>query len=124
MATPSENLRIKVGKKFDTGKAPVVQGVFDYFPRAIMAVAKVSEYGHNKYDVAYDDQNWRRVEDAIDRYRDANGRHMLYESIDGLHDPESKLLHAAHAAWNALAYLEMMLTDGAQVEDNKLFLDA
>lgn len=100
------------GKKFDTGKAPVFQGFMQYFPRAIRAVANVSAFGAKKYSVAYDDQNWRKVDNAVNRYRDARERHMLDEQIDGLYAPDSNLLHAAHNAWNAMAYLELLLTAG------------
>lgn len=99
------------GKKLDAGKEPVTQGLFDYFPRALLAVAGVSQYGATKYDVPYEDENWRRVPNGIPRYRDAVGRHILKEKIDGPIDPESKKLHAAHAAWNALATLELRLTE-------------
>jgi hypothetical protein len=37
-------------------------------------------------------------------------RHLLAEAETDI-DPESGLLHAAHAAWSALARLELMLMD-------------
>lgn len=98
------------GKKFDAGKAPLVQGCLAYFPRALSAVANVSAYGAKKYAVPYSDKNWSRLPDGIARYTDGLGRHVLFESIDGPTDPESGHLHAAHAAWNALARLELLLT--------------
>ena len=36
---------------------------------------------------------------------------MSYESFED-YDADSKMLHAAHAAWNAMAYLEFLLTEG------------
>ncbi len=102
------------GKKFDAGKSPVVQGCLHYFPAALLAVGKVSEYGANKYDVSYSDKNWGRLHDAFNRYTDGLGRHLLLEGQD-LWDDESNLLHAAHAAWNALARLELLLQDGTEL---------
>ncbi len=91
-----------VGRKDDTGKLPVVKGFMQYFPLAIGAVAEVSAFGAKKYDWG----NWRHVENGVERYTEALGRHLLAtEDIDS----ESDLAHAAHAAWNAMARLELML---------------
>lgn len=109
----------EVGKKYDGGKSPVHQGLFQYFPRALQAVGCVSKYGADKYSLAYDDINWRRVEGGLGRYADACARHSLAEFIDGPTDPESGLLHAAHRAWNALAYLELVLINGHKDDDDK-----
>lgn len=108
------------GKKFDSGKSPVVQGGLHYFPRAIMAVAAVSDYGANKYDVPFSEKNWELVSDGFNRYTDGLGRHLCLEGLEqydtGTYDPTgakgSELLHAAHVAWNALARLEKLLADG------------
>lgn len=108
------------GKKFDSGKAPIIRGLVNYFPRALQAVANVSAYGAAKYGVSFEAQNWRAVEQGQERYDDARGRHIVGELLDGSHDPESKLLHAAHQAWNSLAYLELLIEAGApeRVPDN------
>lgn len=100
------------GKKADAGKAPIWQGFTQYFPRAIRAVANVSKYGAEKYELDYGDVNWKRVRDCEARYRDGLDRHITYELLDGAYDPESSLLHAAHAAWNAMAVLEKLLETG------------
>jgi hypothetical protein len=99
------------GRKYDGGKAPIHQGVFQYFPRALLSVAEISKYGAEKYQLDYQDINWARVEGGRGRYGDARGRHILGEFIDGPIDPESGKLHAAMAAWNALAYLELILKE-------------
>lgn len=99
------------GKKYDNNKSPIQAGGFAYFPRALLEVARVSKYGAEKYSLSYADLNWQRVDNARERYGDARGRHILGEFIDGPIDPESGELHAAMAAWNALAYLELLLRE-------------
>ena len=48
------------------------------------------------------------MKDAVDRYDDAKGRHILKGHIEDK-DPDSDLSHMAHEAWNALAKLECAL---------------
>jgi hypothetical protein len=36
-------------------------------------------------------------------------RHLLAQAAGEINDPESGLPHAAHAAWNALAVLELSI---------------
>lgn len=93
--------------KFDGGKAPVYRGAISYFPRAIKAVATVSEFGANKY--AW--KGWENVPDGYNRYSDAMVRHLTYEGEGEVLDPDSGLLHAAHSAWNAMARLELLLKE-------------
>lgn len=92
------------GAKMDDGKIAVMQGALQYFPRALAAVAEVSQHGASKYTW----MGWRSVPDGINRYSNALGRHLLYEAISAC-DDDSGLLHAAHAAWNALARLELII---------------
>lgn len=94
------------GVKFDSGKTPVWQGLFDYFPRACVAVAKVSAKGAEKYVW----KGWESVPDGINRYRNAQARHIVFESIDGIYDKEG-FRHLAQNAWNALAALELTLRE-------------
>lgn len=94
------------GAKLDAGKAPMLRGCVEYFPLALEQVAKVSQFGANKYTW----KGWETVPDGINRYGDALVRHLAKEE----HDPDSGLLHAAHAAWNALARLELMLRERAK----------
>lgn len=95
-----------LGSKLDDGKSPVYQGLFDYFPRACLAVAVVSERGAKKY--AW--KGWEQVPDGVNRYMNAAGRHMLKLSIEGEYDPEG-FLHRAQIAWNDLAALELWLRE-------------
>lgn len=101
------------GAKMDAGKAPVVQGVLQYFPRALQAVSFVSLVGAKKY--AW--KGWEKVPDGVNRYSDALGRHLLAEASDGPIDADTNCLHAAQVAWNALARLELMLREP---EDNEI----
>lgn len=93
--------------KFDGGKSPVFRGAIDYFPRAISAVAGVSAFGASKY--AW--KGWEGVDDGYNRYSDALVRHLIYEGEGEVLDLDSGLLHAAHAAWNALARLELLIKE-------------
>lgn len=95
------------GTKGDAGKSPVMQGVLFYFPRALLAVGQVSEYGATKYTW----NGWESVPKGTVRYGDALVRHILLERMEGQRDKDTNLLHAAHAAWNALARLELLLRE-------------
>jgi len=94
------------GPKFDGGKTRmdlVLQG----FPKALMAVGDVATFGAGKYAP----HSWKTVPDALNRYKAAQYRHELAAHIEGDYDLESGLLHAAHAAWNALATLELLIEE-------------
>ncbi len=72
--------------------------------KALIEVAKVGTFGAEKYG----DHNFRNGMDWS-RIADADLRHFL-RFLDGERvDPESKLSHLAHHAWNALALLEYEL---------------
>lgn len=92
-----------IGRKDDSSK-PQPALIINDMPRALMAVAEVGTFGVLKYSKS----NWLNVEDGIERYTNAMDRHRINEGIETL-DQESGLMHAAHAAWNALARLELML---------------
>ena len=66
------------GSKLDAGKSPVMQGVLQYFPRAICEIAKVSAAGAKKYSW----KGWQHVCDGPLRYGDAMVRHIILEDID------------------------------------------
>lgn len=103
------------GKKHDGDKAPIVQACLHYFPDALLGVAQVSAAGAKKYEVPYHDKNWKRVDGAIGRYSDALVRHTIQRDTFP-YDPETKLHHAALAAWNALAVLQLILEQGTKLE--------
>lgn len=97
----------EVGVKGDQGKAPIFRGMLVQFPRAMERIASISAFGAAKYSW----ENWRRVDNASERYADAMVRHSVSEAKGEVLDPESGFHHAGHAAWNALAHLELILTD-------------
>lgn len=96
------------GAKLDAGKAPIMRGAVHYFPNAIAAVAEVSAFGAAKYTWG----GWRTVPEGVQRYGDAMMRHVAKEGSEE-RDTDSGLRHAAHAAWNALARLELLLAKEA-----------
>lgn len=93
----------------DAGKAAILRGVIGYFPQALEAVAQVSAFGASKYTW----NGWRSVPDGPARYGDALVRHLTKEFVEGANDSDSGLAHAAHAAWNALARLELLIAERA-----------
>lgn len=95
------------GAKADAGKSPVRQGLLEYFPRACLAVAEVSAVGARKYSW----KGWEKVENGVNRYGDAEVRHICYNAIEGPIDNDTKLLHATQEAWNAFARLELILKE-------------
>lgn len=101
---PTGRAAHEAGAKLDYGKnrlGLVVGG----FSRALQAVGEVGTYGANKYT----DNGWIEVPDGVNRYTDAMYRHLMKEASGEQRDKDTELLHAAHAAWNALARLDLML---------------
>jgi hypothetical protein len=92
------------GAKLDYGKPDA--SLLLMFGKALTAVAEVGTFGARKYTRG----GWQSVTDGRNRYTAAMLRHVLKENNED-HDPDSGLLHAAHATWNALARLELMLRE-------------
>lgn len=103
------------GAKLDAGKPPIFDGVLQYFPRALTAVAGLSLWGATRYTW----EGWRSVPDAFRRYSNAMGRHILKEKTEGLYDLDARndpkfpaeILHATQVAWNSLARLEKLIEE-------------
>lgn len=81
--------------------SPVFSGVLNYFPDALMAVARVSKAGNDKHNPGQA-LHWSR--DKSNDHMDCAARHMLtpYEI-----DPDSKEVHLANAVWRLLAELQL-----------------
>lgn len=92
------------GAKLDAGK-PRPALVLGGFARALTEVTRVGTYGAVKYT----EYGWTEVPNGVDRYDDAMLRHWLDEKSGKPVDPDTDLMHAAHAAWNALARLDLLL---------------
>lgn len=99
--------------KYDGGKSPAFRGAIDYFPRALEQVASVSAFGATKY--AW--KGWQDVPEGFERYSDALVRHLTATGKGEVTDRDSGLLHEAHAAWNALARLELKLRELDKLEE-------
>jgi hypothetical protein len=95
------------GAKLDQGKNRLGLVLFG-FSRALQEVGKVGTYGAGKYT----DNGWIEVPDGERRYTDAMLRHLFKEGSGETIDTDTGLLHAAHAAWGALARLELILRKG------------
>ena len=95
----------EAGIKHDQGK-PRASLVMHGFARALLEVSAVATFGAEKYSA----NGWESVPNGCERYTDAMYWHLLAEAA-GWCDAESGLAHAAHAAWCALARLELMLRD-------------
>lgn len=81
--------------------SPVWSGVLNYFPDALMAVARVSKSGNDKHNPGQP-LHWSREKSSD--HMDCAARHLLtpYEV-----DPDSKEIHLANAAWRILAELQL-----------------
>lgn len=94
----------EAGAKLDAGKNRLGLVMFG-FARALQEVGRVGTYGANKYT----DNGWVSVPDGESRYTDAMLRHLMFEATGEVHDTDTGLRHSAHAAWNALARLDLAI---------------
>lgn len=91
-------------------KTPVALGCILRFPRAMLAIARVSVFGCKKHGAPMGSMGYLDVPDAKNVYREAEGRHFIKEVLEGpVNREDGDLLHKAQKAWNALADLEVYL---------------
>lgn len=83
-----------VGRKADDAKPRWSLIPFD----ALSKVLAVLEFGARKYDI----DNWKKVPNAEQRYKEALMRHVVAYFNGELIDTESGESHLAHAACNTL----------------------
>lgn len=106
------------GAKLDAGKVDVLRGAIQYFPRALKAIARVSELGAKKYSW----KGWEKVPNGIRRYGAALLRHLLADNDDsnavddGPGGVGAEVMHSTQVAWNALARLELVLRKQEGIE--------
>lgn len=105
-ADPTGRSQHEPGAKVDAGKVrPSL--ILEGMARAIWAVAEVATFGAAKYTPG----GWVLVPNGQERYADASYRHLLKRAMGERNDPDSKLSHLAHEAWNALAKLDLALRE-------------
>lgn len=93
-----------MGSKLDAGKAEYDMVLFS-FPDALAHVDRIGKFGARKYTKG----GFLEVPNGQMRYFNADIRHKLKELRGEEIDPDSQELHLAHAAWNALAKLQLFL---------------
>jgi len=86
-------------------QTPLITGVMDYFPDAMIYVAKVSWFGNEKHNPGQ--TLYHNREKSADE-ADSILRHLLER---GTPDPESGLPASAHMAWRALSLLQKELEE-------------
>jgi len=82
------------------------------------AVMQVAEYGAKKYEA----NDWRKGQ-SWTTLTNSTFRHLLAICCGQRVDPESGLLHAAHAAWNMCTMCHFLL-EGREDELNDLWRPA
>lgn len=82
--------------------APICSGVLDYFPDAIVEVARLSKIGNDKHNPG-EPLHWSRGKS--DDHADCILRHMIDR---GTVDTDG-ILHDAKVAWRALAQLQLAI---------------
>lgn len=80
---------------------PIASGVLDYFPSALIEVAKVSKAGNDQHNPG-EPLHWARGKSM--QQDDTMLRHFLER---GTIDPVDGLRHSAKLAWRALAALQL-----------------
>jgi hypothetical protein len=83
---------------------PLITGLFDYFPKALLEVSHVSYVGNDQHNPGQP-LHWDRAKSQDDI--DAFGRHFL-ESRSKTFDTDG-VRYLAKCAWRLLAYLEKEL---------------
>jgi len=93
-----------------------------YFMRSFKwmteAVARVKEFGANKYN----EGNWRLGNKPDDEYINSCFRHLQYFFDGEFYDEDSGCSHLAHAVWNLSALAELNHGD-KPVMDEKVFYE-
>lgn len=95
------------GKKYDGGKS-MVGTAFKIFANSLLGIGACVEFGTHKYPKS---DNWKLVEDGINRYTNSLMRHLAKHFSGQERDPETGLPHLFHAGWNMLAIIEFYLME-------------
>lgn len=98
--------------KEKAAKSPLYQGLFAYFPRALSAVADVSNYGKNKHGFEWSDKGFKHDDYPLFGLLDAALRHVRDFAVEGpVNKGDGNSQHLAQVAWGALATLERILEE-------------
>ena len=102
-------------KKADQGKTDM--SLLEYFPLALEALCKVSEFGCKKYERG----SFKDVPNARSRYTSAMLRHHFQEGTGDTPelDAEMELPHDLMTMWNAICRVELRLRGYKKTESNK-----
>lgn len=92
--------------RFNEGK-PKLGYFARSFPKMLEAVARVKEFGANKYN----EGNWRLGNKPDEEYIDSMYRHLDCFLKGEHYDEDSACLHLGHAVWNLCALLELNYPD-------------
>jgi hypothetical protein len=84
---------------------PIYSGVLMYFPKAIAAVARLSDKANEKHNPG-EPLHWSREKSSD--HKDCIARHLMDA---GTWDDEMDELHDVALAWRALANLELALEE-------------
>ena len=87
---------------------PITTGVFDYFPRALAEIARVSKAGNDQHNPG-EPLHWAKHKSTD--HANCIGRHLIERGtvdVDGQR-------HSAKLAWRALALLETELKAASSV---------
>lgn len=93
---------MKQGVKYDENKPRLYDFLYD-FRKVFLELAKVYEFGTNKYGRG----NWHQVPNGGQRYSNAMIRHLLKDGKD----PETDIDHQTHVAYNAIMRLQFLLDE-------------
>lgn len=87
---------------------PMARGCLDYFPKALAAVAELSQKGNDKHNPGQE-LHWSREKSSD--HADCIMRHLVDR---GTVDEEDGILHDVKVAWRALAMAELALEKRAE----------
>lgn len=85
----------------------------------IEQVVRVYTFGAEKYAP----DSWQNLDDGYRRYKAALMRHIVAHEKGEMVDDESGILHLAHAAWNAIAMLHIVMNEKTEISNGLLQTD-
>ena len=92
---------------------PIATGVLDYFPLALMEVAKCSKAGNDQHNGPGSPLHWSREKSGD--HADCITRHLIER---GTVDTDG-VLHSAKLAWRALALLQLEIEAADKSADDE-----